>query len=592
VCSIFGFNDIEKSHLSDLFMNSMRHRGPDHEGTTTIGGWVIGHQRLSIIDTSDDANQPMEWQDGVIAFNGEIYNYKELSSSKLSNIKLNTHSDTEVLLRCLHRYGLSILHELNGMFAFSWFDAKRKKMILCRDRFGVKPIHWMKQDGVIYYASEIRPLAKINHTSDFEYDVIDAFVEDTATDYNELTFLKGVYQVPPGHYLEIDASGDVRCVRWYKGSDFLVDQGAFVNEESILDYYEDILTDAVRIRLRSDVPVCITLSGGLDSTIIYTLAKENLSSSIKPFHFMHPGSLTDESHIVSQLVERFGDSFCSITAPPQEGFEELELAMKASEFPIWNSSALGYLRTYENIKNSGFKVVLEGHGSDEQLGGYPYMIQAACNDYIKSGNYGKAIETHFIAHMTENSALQQKRGGAKTYLLLLKTLLKCHLTATPSFDEVVDNAFHYKILPIVFRAFDRLTMSQSVESRAPFMDYRIVELNRQLPLDQKISDIGSKAILRKLLKRKGLNFIYENRAKMGFASDLPVFFNDQDNKSKIAQLIDGPTQQRYMGLKRSALRSLDKDYIIWSDIDPIWKCFALQWMEQYYTNISTNNIPE
>lgn len=582
LCSIFGFNTIVSPPLIARFVDVMRHRGPDYESVTSVSTWTLGHQRLSIIDRTSEANQPMSLNENVLAFNGEIYNYLELSATHLSHEPLLTHSDTEVLLRCLNKYGVSILNELNGMFAFSWFDSTRNKLILCRDRYGVKPLHWTRQGRNVYFSSEIKPLVGIAHSEEFESQVIDAFVNDTATDFDEKTFLKGIYQVPPGNYLEVDSQGNVKLVRWYHGADFSVDEACFKDENTLIDYYEDILSDSIRMRLRSDVPVCITLSGGLDSSVIYTLAKENFSSAIKPFTFMHPGAETDESEKVGKLVGRYGDTFCGIHASENEDFHEIMSALDILEFPIWNPSAIGYLKTYKAIKDSGFTVVIEGHGADEQLGGYPYMVHAACNDYIKAGNFCKAFDVYSVARATENPALNQRASGIKHILKFLLMVARVLGRQANGLEFMLDDAFHYKILPIVLRAFDRLTMSQSLESRAPFMDYRIVELNRRLPIEQKVSAIGSKSILRRLLKRRGLDFIYKDQAKMGFASDLPKLFNNPKNIKYLNSVVGKFHDSRYVDLKAKAVHALAKNTITWTDTEAIWKCFALEWVRSRY----------
>ena len=515
--------------------------------------------------------------------NGDIYNYKELAEQPSQDEHLLTTSDTEVLLHCLSKEGISVLNKLNGMFAFAWYNESNKTLYLCRDRFGVKPLHWLDQDGDVLFSSEISPIAILMKGVKLNENVIHAFIKDTATDFNEETFLQDVYQVPPGHYLEIGPDNVKKLVRWYWGADHEVDPTVLESEEKILNYYEMLLTDAIRLRLRSDVPVCITLSGGLDSSIIYAIAKENLGSTIRPFHFMHPGAATDESEKVKRMVEHYGDFFCATHPVDECSVQDISDALNVLEFPIWNPSALAYLHTYKTIRESGFVVVLEGHGADEQLGGYPYMVQAAFNDYIRQGNLAKAIEIFNTAHETSNPSLDQRRSKIRLALSFVKACLKSLTRSTPNLREALDDAFYYKILPIVLRAFDRLTMANSLESRAPFMDYRLVEFHRKLPFNLMVSGMGNKTILRKLLKRKKLDFIYKDKVKMGFASDLPRFFaNPKVKEHMLAALVNTKLADEFEQLRHSAIETLTSAQVGWKDVDTVWKSYSLWWANNKY----------
>ena len=175
MCSILGYNNFQNTELVKIFFDTQRHRGPEFENYHICDSWILGHQRLSIIDTSSSANQPMYKDGHTIILNGEIYNYIELQNTYLKNVTLNTSSDTEVLLELLKIYGIKILNKLNGMFAFGWYNHNEKCLYLCRDRFGVKPLHWMKHNGYYYFSSEIKPLIAIKKNISFNAKIIDAF---------------------------------------------------------------------------------------------------------------------------------------------------------------------------------------------------------------------------------------------------------------------------------------------------------------------------------------------------------------------------------------------------------------------------------
>lgn len=585
MCSIFGFQG-EEVGLARLFLDAMRHRGPDGENVVVHQPWILGQQRLSIIDVSDAAAQPMQKSGNTIVFNGEIYNYKELKKQYLKDVALCSTSDTEVLLELLNRQGISIVNKLNGMFAFAWYNSKEDELILCRDRFGKKPLYWMQQSCRLYFASEIRPLATLKKDIEFDRNVIRAFVDDTATDFDERTHIKGVWQIRPGHLIIASKDKPIKHRKWYFGSDHALDESRYSTWESVIESFEELLVDSIALRHRADVPVCITLSGGLDSTLIYILAKERLNSHVKPFTFIHPGSGTDESAKVFSLMQEYDDVACCVQSDHSIGAGRIEEALGFLEFPIWNPSAIAYLDTYKAIGQSGFKVVLEGHGSDEQLGGYPYMIEAACRRALISGNMVSALRLYSVLEQTKNAALEQKREGGLHRLLnpldFILTTLNNLERSKRGMQAELEEAFNYKILPIVLRAFDRLSMSQSLESRSPFLDYRVVEYLRALPIEYKVGPVGSKAIIREVLKKYGKDYLYKTHVKMGFASDLPRLFKDQGVRSKFADYINCFNFEGFGEIKAKALANIQKPSIGWRDIDAIWKVGSLEITRRMY----------
>jgi asparagine synthase (glutamine-hydrolysing) len=593
MCGIFGYSGSDNQTLEAAFFTDLAHRGPDARSTAKTGAWTLGHLRLSIIETSSASNQPFEKDGNTIIFNGEIYNYLELAKERLIGATLRTASDTEVLITLLNRDGLSCLNHLNGMFAFAWHDAVSGNLYLVRDRFGVKPLYYTSVANTFYFSSEITPLARLQGTPQLDGSVIATFMADTATDYNERSGVAGVLQVKPGHYLCISKDGQVEERRWYTNNDYHFDPLVFRDQEKTLTAFEDLLTDAVRLRHRADVPICITLSGGLDSTTLYVLAKEKLDSKIQPFIFAHPGAATDESARAIALARTYGDEPIVVTSPPSRGLPALTEALRHLEFPIWNPSAVAYLDMYKAIKAEGYTVVIEGHGSDEQLGGYPYMIEAAWKQSLLSLRFGFAYTLYRTWLTTQNTALGQYAGEAmlgKDVLMMLrglsrgiiKTVLAPRKWKYLSFTALVRDSFDYKILPIVLRTFDRLPMAASLEARCPFMDYRVVEFIRALPLEYKVNEIGSKAILREILKKYNHAEIYQNRAKMGFASDIPTLINEPSTRAALSSAVESFKHPALTKEKTCAQALLTKEHLTWDDVTPIWKVAAITMMEDIY----------
>jgi len=595
MCGIFGFNR-NNANLRKTFFSDLKHRGPDAQDAAFVSPWTLGHLRLSIIDESPGANQPFEKGGNYMIFNGEIYNYLELQKEYLPDVLLDTNSDTEVLLELLNCFGTDILHKLNGMFAFAWYHHESQNLYLCRDRFGVKPLYYTNQADTFFFSSEIRPLTKRMDRVELDPAIVRSFFTDTATDFDERSGLVDIHQVGAGCFLEVDTSGATRNTKWYQQNDYEFDTSIFSDKTATLLAFEDLLTDAIAIRHRSDVPVCITLSGGLDSTTLYVLAKERLQSKIKPFVFSHQGAQTDESDRAIQLAQKYNDEPIVVSSRPEQSVHSLTTALRHLEFPIWNPSAIAYLDMYESIQEHGYKVVIEGHGSDEQLGGYPYMIEAAWKQALLQGKWTFAKTIFRVWRQTNNPALDQPDSQTTTtrkeaWLMgkglfrgFVKALIWPHKRKYLDFDRLVRESFDYKILPIVLRAFDRLSMAKSLESRCPFMDYRVVEFLRRMPLEYKVSELGSKAILREILKKYGHPEIYQNKSKMGFASDLPALFKSQSVRSVFTEAIDDFSIAGYEQQKAQAESTMQKPELGWADIDKIWKVAALSLTIKQYEN--------
>lgn len=588
MCSILGYykfnnNPIHKDFVQAAF-DLMRHRGPDYEQFIAIDERVgLGHQRLAIIDLDAEANQPMRQGPYYINYNGEIYNYIELKeelTNKDRNEYFKTTSDTEVLLKGLIQEGVQFLNRCNGMFAFAFYDMEKKRLILARDRFGVKPLHYMVQDGIFYFSSEIKPLIRIKHAVECNPKIYDSFIRDLATDYDEDTFIKGIYQLKKGSYLICDGNNyDVK--QWYFGENFTFDERVFENENDTVDFTERLLADAIAKRLRADVGVCITLSGGLDSATIYTLVKERLRKNIQPFTFRHPGSKTDEYEKVKDLTSFYNDEVRCVSADYSKGYGQIREVLSSLEFPIWNLSAIAYADMYDFIRKNNFIVVLEGHGADEQLGGYPMMVRSAVFEYIRGKRFRKAVKLYKILDETNNREIGAKNSLLRFAGAFVKSIVR-NKKLDVSFNETVRDVFDYRILPIVLRAFDRITMRSSVESRSPFLDYRVVEFFKRMPLRYKVSVLGSKTILRLILRKYNKEKIYTDKRKMGFAYDLPAFYRLEENRKYMREQIDKFNLNNYASLKKTALSEIAKKNIGWRDTDAVWKTSSLSIINQMY----------
>lgn len=595
MCSIFGMVNWSKpspQFVTNAF-NLMRHRGPDSESTFTTGDLTLGHQRLKILDLSNNANQPFEHNSDLIVFNGEIYNYKELAKEFLQDYPLRTTSDTEVLAILLSRFKLSILNSLNGMFSVAWYESKSQQLTLFRDRFGVKPLYYMRHEGNFYFSSELKPLLKQKHSYTLNKGPFENFINRTISDYDEQTGIEDIFQLKHGHYLTIDLRTQFisEQKRWYQFNDY-PQRNSYSNFKGFVNRLEELLTDSIKLRLRSDIEVGLTLSGGLDSSTIYTLAKENLGAKLKCFTVSHLDAPTDESHLVKKLTSEYGDELIILEDSGKYSLDQLRDSLSNVEFPVWNSSCLAYDAIYREIKKHNIRVIIEGHGSDEQLGGYPYMIQLAYFTLLKEKKFLHALKTRKVYQEVLNKNLNEHFYSQKNWFWheFIKPPLKKIRRGTSGleqydFNSAMKQSFDTNIIPLAMRGFDRFTMKNTIESRSPFMDYRIVEFLRGAPIEYKVTSIGSKAPLRTILKKYNKDYIYKTKAKMGFAGNCPEFYTEP-NLSKIRNIIDnGIVKSLYPDLYLEATEKLNLPSVRWDTMERIWKALSVSLIKDVYDDI-------
>ncbi len=571
MCGIFGYTDT--NNLENYFFQLMSHRGPDAKAIKKTKKWTLGHLRLSIIDLDSSSNQPFESDGSILVFNGEIYNFLELKKKYLSNYKLRTKSDTEVLIALLNKFGLDILDELNGMFAFAFIN-KNNELFLVRDRFGVKPVYYTVIDENFYFASEIKPLLSLKTNCNLNNSTIKSYFESKGTDFDEESGYNKIFSIKPGHYISITNDKISEQKKWYFG---LNKNRNYGTSKQLIQECEDILLDAIKIRCRADVPIAITLSGGIDSTLIYTLIKEKLRFSIQPFVFKHPNKTNDESRLAINIAKKYGDEPI-VVEDPTSPLESLKQILWYLELPFSHPSAVSFLSTYQEIKKRGYKVVLEGHGSDEQLGGYLHMLNASAIEALQNAK----IKDYFLRKkivFDSHHAGYKKISKLKMLKLYLGDFKKIIHSEKINLNEILHESFDRQILPLTLRAFDRLSMSCSIESRMPFMDYNFVEFARRLPTEMRVSPIGSKSILREILKKYGNEQIYLNKKKIGFSSDIPSLFSDSDFKNYVCKLVEDFNLEDYQSLKNKAYSSISEK-ITWNNYTDLWKVASVA----YYLN--------
>jgi asparagine synthase (glutamine-hydrolysing) len=550
MCGIFGVvcdsrsSDLDLSNIVTVGLNAISSRGPDGQGVSQVacGAFtaMLAHTRLSIIDLSAHGHQPM--QDAVsnwcITYNGEIYNYLEIRG-KLEALGWGFHgqSDTEVLLKAWAQWGLDGLHRLNGMFAFAVFNRASGEMWLIRDRFGVKPLLWGRlPDGGLVFSSSVAAVAKLVLADvDVSYCARGVRYKAFEVASSEAPF-KGVNAVPAGGFLRIqltDVGLEFADGRWYDLKQAVANSIASIEsrtDEDVLDECKALLEDSVRIRLRSDVPLAVSLSGGLDSSTIAAYASPQVCE-LKGFTYGAPDALQSEGPVVAAFVRQVGITATYIW--PRHDAQALDALLERTltfqEAPFGGLSVLAQNEVFRAVRQAGFKVLLGGQGGDEIFAGYRKFFVVATRDALNQRDIRSAVRLVYSLGLM----LLHEVGQARMYWQSLgrysnKAGFEFRLLdwQPPSVnlwgsaggtlsDRQMDDIQQWSI-PSLLRFEDRNSMGYGLETRLPFMDYRLVELALALPARLKIAKGYGKWALRRLTAGVVPDLVRLNRKKRGF----------------------------------------------------------------------------
>ena len=486
MCGIAGIiSSQNKEKEIRLMLQAQKHRGPDHTGVYQDDGFaVLGHNRLSIIDLTEAANQPFSDPSGryQLIFNGEIYNYKELKTELASFYNFKTSSDTEVLLAAYLKYGEACLEKFNGMFSFAIWDQQEKTLFAARDRFGVKPFHYSEKNEELYFASEIKSLKKVLGQAGPDKKVWANYFAFGSYGLPDETFYRDISQLPGGYLLTYKA-GKLQIRKWYDFASRVQQVNVSGDPEQTKEEYLELLKDSISLRFRADVEVGFNLSGGVDSSLLLALVNQyDRTEKIKAYSFYTGDDRYDELPWVEQMIAQTGNPLSRVRL---DAAEVKELAMKINRVqdePYGGIPTLAYAQIFEKARKDKVLVLLDGQGMDEQWAGYDY--------------YGR-----------DTAALIQGQSGSPFRPECLdKELLK--FAKKPKYPEVFENKLQnqqyrdlfYTKIPRALRFNDRISMAYSTELREPFLDYRLVEFAFAQPNDFKIKDGVHKYMLRELVK--------------------------------------------------------------------------------------------
>jgi asparagine synthase (glutamine-hydrolysing) len=489
MCGIAGmFGPVFDRQALERMVLRQAHRGPDAQGLyedpSGIAG--LGHNRLSIIDLSPAGRQPMASHDRRywIVLNGEVYNYRELRA-ELSGYPFRTQSDTEVILAAYERWGEACLDRFLGMFAFLLWDERERRLFGARDRFGVKPLHYAEvSGGALCFSSEIKALHAAGVPAERDPAAWATYLTEGLSDYGERTFWKGVRSVPAGHKLTW-SSGTLRIAPWYSLAERAAVELDGRPDSVVAEEYGALLRDSVALRFRSDVPVAVNLSGGLDSATLLGLvhAVQGADSRIQAFTFVTGDPSYDELPWVEQMLRRtkHPSIVCRLSAEDVPALAE-SVAEHEDE-PFGGIPTLAYARLFEIARREGVVVLLDGQGMDEQWAGY---------DYYRSADAERVSTVQGVSGspLRPECLTPEFRAGATP------------VSIPRPFPDALRNLQYRDIaftkIPRALRFNDRVSMRSSTELREPFLDHRLLELALRQPADRKIRDGQSKWLVRKL----------------------------------------------------------------------------------------------
>ena len=498
------FKNVLKNAVLDL-----KHRGPDSQKSINLkdNKLFLAHTRLKIIDISDDANQPFISPCGrwIIIFNGEIYNFKSLKTKIGDRWTWKTRSDTEVLLASWTLWGKDCLNKLIGMFAFIILDNKTSKLILVRDRFGIKPLYKLIKKDFMAFSSEIPPLLRFQKKICANNNVIRNYLENGHYDHSDQTFFSGINSIRPGTVTEISFLHNTeKTERWYDISkNFKINEN--LSEDEIIFETNRLISEAVSSNLISDVGVGMNVSGGVDSSMLVRKAINYLGHA-ELFNQDYSGY--SELPWVKQISEGGTLNVEHLTFEKINKF--LNDTVKSQAEPFGGVTVCGYNSLYKLANKKNIKVLLDGNGVDETFLGYEKYHQFYVDLAKKNKNYKKFKKDFLFFWGYEplpfkNSSFIDGSNGLRPEALH-ENLLKNDSLLLPTINNVddpikkmaIEDLLFFKI-PRGLRFNDRVSMFHSCELRVPFLDHRLVEFALSIPNDYLLNDLGSKVTFRKVL---------------------------------------------------------------------------------------------
>ena len=586
MCGILGWIGIKDQVANrgrfEKALDLLAHRGPDDRGVVAFPDALIGHRRLSIVDLSASGHQPMRdsHSGAVITFNGEIYNHLELRKEleSLGHLFIGT-SDTEVLMHALLQWGDDALVRLNGMFAFALWQPNKRRLLLARDRFGVKPLYYRIGPEGLAFASEPKALLHLfpDHCRTNQGVLLD-FLANNALYSGDQSFYDGIHVMPPAHFGVIEGDRPIRLQSYWC---YPKEENNSLNNEDAISQFEELFNDAVRIRLRSDVPVGLTLSGGLDSTAILASAHACHSQQITCFTSVYSSENTGELDWAKRASKQTGTNLITVMAPQASWLNVMREVVWHMDGPGYSPAVYPLWCLMQRARSEGIPVLLEGQGADESLAGYPQHAALEMLAYVKGAYPEKRSLAGLLSRISGMqstfslpwAAAWMAREALPSLVdwrrrrIGFQSLLKPHVQAPPLHSKYANDMgdpvrarllkeHAQTILPGLLHYGDAISMAHSIETRHPFMDYRLVEWLFRLPTRFKLRQGETKWVLREYLRSHNQVAIGNRRDKKGYPTPVAKWLGSDELGLEIENLLLDKRSILYEWCHPAAIRNL------------------------------------
>jgi asparagine synthase (glutamine-hydrolysing) len=539
----------------------LAHRGPDDQGSFAENNVALAFRRLSILDLAPSGHQPMLSPDGrhVIVFNGEIYNFVELRAELLGlGHVFRSTGDTEVLLAAYRQWGVECLQRLNGMWAFLIYDRIERRLFGARDRFGVKPLYRYRGPRCLMFASEIKAIRDSGAMQAApNWRSIAQLLLDSKLDASEQTFYEGIEQVAAGTAFETDADGNMRSWRYWS---LPAAVAASTEPADPVEAYRLLFEDAVRLRMRSDVPVGVQLSGGLDSTsIIASMARQlRPAGQADQLHaFCYMAEQFDETPQIRATLQQTGAHLVTLDSNPAAMWDAVRRHLWYQDEPVHSFTSVVGFKLMELAKSHNVKVLLNGQGADEVLAGYSSYLMEYWTEMLHTGCWWAAANAirQFAASNGKSSlglgttvlrkwtggllhsipgyaalVAARRRARVNSSAWVSQEVKRCWVAPVPERCNDLNDALRASVeaspLPLYLRVEDRNSMAHSIEVRLPFLDYRLVTLAFRLDAHWKLDGPYTKRLLRDAMRGQIPEIVRTQLRKLGFPTPIDHWFRD------------------------------------------------------------------
>ena len=622
MCGLLGIVDYKKSINASLFnemLNSLKHRGPDDEGVEVFSldscSIFLGHRRLSIIDISSNGHQPMLYEHLAIIYNGEVYNFKDIRQDLISEgYSFDSNSDTEVILKSYHFWGIGCVERFRGMFAFAIYDSEQQEIIIFRDRAGVKPLYYSQTDNALIFSSELRPLLNYpDFNKEIDFEAVSSYLQFGYI-HAPKTIFKTVQKLLPGYYLKYNIESKILVKECYWNiNDFYENQ---VAREDIVEELEATIIEAFNLRMIADVPVGVFLSGGIDSSLVAAIVQKYSKIPINTFTIGFEDKKYDESNYAKEIAKYLGTNHTELICNKEDALAIITKLPKIFDEPFADSSAIPTVLVSELAKKQ-VSVVLSGDGGDELFCGYPsYVLMEKRFKLLSKIPFRKKLRK--ISNIFPVPIFIQNKFNGKLYNKVIKfknmldhdDIVNTFKVANSVFskDEIKglirEGYFFSKDMPATtsnlekmmisdFKGYlpddlmvkiDRSTMSASLEGREPLLDHKIIEFAASLQVSYK----KNKEILKSILG----HYIPEElflRKKQGFG--IPI--NDwlrEDLKYLVDQYLGEELIKKYNIFDYGYVsKLLEAFYVKKNDDNKVWVLLMFQmWLSENINFVECN----